>query len=645
MTARLALACLLAAAVLVPQRARADKPKDDDTSVSDDDDSDSQPAKKKKKPPADDSDSDGSSDAKSSDDQDDDSGGKPRKRASSEGSADVLKQDLTGHDLGGSKSDNLFEKDRFFVDKVDTRKTQNGTLIQGSLAETSFAYTESGGSNLNGATNDGGDASSLSRLYTELRYQSDFRHIGGGKWDARIDARVRLVDQPSADDKAAYGTVIPATELKAQSGLLGGDEYDLREAYFVRSGARTDVFIGRQFITDLDAVKIDGLRIDYASSKDWTEIGFAGLYPLLGSRSLTTDYLPLQTINPNGTITSDGRFTVAGGGGAAYRYLNAYGAFGAVALAPLAGEEPRIFITSNGYWRFGSQLDFYHFAVIDLIGSNAVNSGITNLSAGVNYKPSPRLRITGSLNHVDTQTLNVQAGAFLDSPSAAGGLNVIDNEVYIQRIATDELRGSIAAGLGKLQRFELVAALAYRDRPQITLTSLNLGTTSNAVLAAEQSVEAYASFTDRHSIFDLRLGVDVIRSFGIGGTAYNHTELFGGRVYAAHDIADGRGELEAEVSYTQTADNDANETNACNAVIDPTSMNFLGLGQCFGSSNADLLSIGANFYYRFNRNWFGLLSGYVTEDSVESAPGGGITAIKDAPILGFTGFLRVAYRF
>ena len=34
-----------------------------------------------------------------------------------------------------------FEKDRFFVDKSDTDKTEKGTLVQGSLTSTSFGYT------------------------------------------------------------------------------------------------------------------------------------------------------------------------------------------------------------------------------------------------------------------------------------------------------------------------------------------------------------------------------------------------------------------------------------------------------------------------------------------------------------------------
>src|SRR4029079_14310233 len=147
------------------------------------------------------------------------------------------------------------------------------------------------------------------------------------------------------------------------------------------------------------------------------------------------------------------------GFGSAYRTHDAYGSFGGLALVPFSSESPRIFGTSTGYWRSGSKLDFYHFAVLDVVGSNA---GLTNLSLGLNYKPDQRLRGTLSFNRVDTETLNVQAQAFLLNPDS--GINVDQNEAYLQRIATNQARGSLSAGLGELQRFEVTAAVSYRRR-------------------------------------------------------------------------------------------------------------------------------------------------------------------------------------
>nr|HEX4315453.1 hypothetical protein [Kofleriaceae bacterium] len=644
-----ALVCLAAGSAWA-KKAPKDDGGDDDSASSDDssdsdsgDDSGAAKSKSKAKPKAksdaksDATDDSGDDDAKAKDDSSgdqappDDDGS--AKKGSADDDDDVKKQDLNGHDLGTKKKTNEFERDRFYVDKVDTPKTENRTLIQGSLAETSFFYTESGG-NYTGNPTAGNDASTLSRLYTELRYQSDFRHIKGGKWDGRIDARVRLVDQPGQPETDLTGTGT-STPLKTQSGLLGGDEYDLRELWLVRNGDRSDVFIGRQYISDLAAVKIDGVRIDYASSNKFTLLGFAGLYPMRGSRSIETDYQTLQIINPDGTRTTEGNLTGAAGGGAAYRTGNSYGAFGGVVLAPFAGEQPRIFATSNGYWRYGSTLDLYHFAVIDLIGSNTTNEGLTNLSAGLNYKPSPRLRLTASFNRVDTETLNVQAGTYLNSIDT--GANIIDNEVYIARIATNEARGSVSAGLGELQRFELTSSLTLRYRPDITLNTFanNIGgmTPVTATLQAEEGVDFYASITDRHSFKDMRLQADLMRTFGIGGTAYDHTELLGLRVSAQHDIKGGQGEWEAEIAYTTTRDSDAGQ--ACNPAV---------IQSCFGSSASSLLSVGGSVYYRINRNWFGIGSLYVTKESIQTNQGVGNVA-NDPDITGITGFLRVAYRF
>jgi len=262
----------------------------------------------------------------------------------------LQKQDLTGHDLGTTKKENVFEKDRFFVDKADSDKTAKGTLVQGSLTSTTFGYSESGGT-VKAAAQGVPEtavpsASQFSRLFTDLRLQTDFRHIAGSRWEARVDVRGRAITDPSPSTTGYQ----PATNSSVQSGFLGENELEVKEAWLVRNGVRSDLFFGRQFVPDLGGVKIDGLRIDYASSPKFTLLGFGGLYPIRGSRSITTDYTVLQS-NPanDGTRTEAGRFTGAGGFGAAYRTLDAYGSFGGVALVPLSSERARIFNTSTGY--------------------------------------------------------------------------------------------------------------------------------------------------------------------------------------------------------------------------------------------------------------------------------------------------------
>ena len=540
-----------------------------------------------------------------------------------------IKQDLSGHDLG-NKKENLFEKDRFFVDKVDTEKTENKTLVQGSLASSSLFYTESGGDY---GMNQGGNAAKFARYYTELRLQTDFRHISGGRWDARVDARARVVPTP---DNAA-SSVDPN---HIQSGFKGQNEYDLRELWLFRSGKRSDFFLGRQFVPDLGGVKFDGLRLDYASSRKLTFIGFGGLYPVKGSRSIDSDYVDLRT--EQGTRV--GKLVGAGGFGGAYRTMNAYGAVGGVALVPFAGESPRVFATSTGYLRSGSTLDVYHFALVDLV--SAIGFGVTNLSGGVNYKPGPRLRLTANFHRVDVDTLNVQANAFLTDPivdAANPHSTVVQNETYLRRLATNTARAGVSAGLGQLQRFEITLQGSYRWRPEVVLTDgAGMG---RYRLDAAKGVDLYAAITDRRSIKNLRLGIDASRSFGVGDVAFHRSEIFGIRASAARELENGHGEWEAEVSYTTTRD------KAAGIVCTPGGGGGMPTpGTCFGSSNGAILSFGGNLFYRINRDWMAMGTLFLTRQTLthnDVDPAMPTVAVPktDPTINGIMGFARVAYRF
>jgi hypothetical protein len=567
-----------------------------------------------------------------------------KKQAAAPGDALPEKQDLSGHDLGTQKRENEFERDRFFVDKTDSNVTEKGTLVQGSLTSTSFIYHESATGNLAvPATSTAKEAavpgaSPYTRLYTDLRLQTDFRHIGGGQWDARVDVRGRLVDEPGV----ANAGFVAATTPESQSGLLGKNEADLKELWLVRNGVRSDLFFGRQYIPDLGAVKIDGLRVDYAASPKFTLLGFGGLYPLRGSRSIDTDYVIKDTVlvadpkNAGAFLSkTDSRFVGAasGGFGGAYRTLDSYGSLGGVVIAPLssvpAQEDPRVFLTSNGYWRFGPQLDLYHLAIVDVVGSNAVNAGLTNLSLGLNYKPDQRLRATLSFNRVDTETLNIQAQAFLQNPDP--GATFVQNESYLQRIATNEGRASLSAGLGQLQRFELTAAVSYRYRGDVTLSAPPpaTGTATTVALPAAQSVEVYGSITDRRSIGDFRLGLDGSRIFGVGSSTYQRTEATTVRLSIAREF--GHGEWDLEAAYNTTKDDSAG--TACDGQ----------LLNCFGAAKSSIVSGGGNLYYRFTRDWFAMASGFLNYTAIRHVDT--TTSADDPPITGVTGFFRIAYRF
>ena len=592
----------------------------------DDDDDDKKADAKKPDAKADAAKKSGDDDDDSGDDDDDSGGGfkgGTKNVTKDTGETPMVKQDLNGHDMGARKRTTAFEKDRFFVDKSDTAKTEKGTLVQGSLTSSTFAFRESGGA-LSANALAGDEASSDSRLFTDLRLQTDFRHISGGRWDARVDGRIRFVNSGGTVDEAG-ATMTGAPTTNIQSGLLGTNEYDLRELWLIRNGERTDVTIGRQYITDLAALKVDGLRIDYASSPQLTYLGFAGLLPFRGSRSITTDYVDLK--NPSDG-TPAGQFIGTGGFGAAYRTSTAYGAFGGVTEVPLQAEQPRVFGTANGYWRVNPKIDIYHYALIDLVSSYGAQ--LTNLTGGLNYKPTQRLRMTASYNRVDTETLNIQAGAYLDTPATNP---VVQNETFIARLATTEARGSISAGLGDLERFELTVAAAYRSRPGFTLTPFApAGTTVTPInLSAARGYEVYGSVIDRHSFGDSRIGIDAVETFSYGNVAFQRDEVFALRGFISRELSSGKGEWEAEVSYATTKDTN-NGGTVCTAA---------DLNSCYGATNGTVISAGGSLYYRLNRDWFLIGQAYVSQTTLKQATG----MMDDSAILGLSGYFRIAYRF
>ncbi|MDB4964015.1 MAG: hypothetical protein JWP01_4014 [Myxococcales bacterium] len=558
-------------------------------------------------------DDEGGDDEDSGDEGDEDGEAKkPTKKAKPEKEEPFVKQNLSGHDLGTTKKASVFEKDRFFVDKVDSGKTEKGTLIQGSLSSSSLLFTERGGSYGDML---GDNSAKFSRMFTELRLQTDFRHIKGGRWEARVDARARVVNTPENNPDTADPNHI-------QSGFNGTNEYDIREMWLFRSGKRSDIFFGRQFVADLGGVKFDGLRVDYASSRKLTLIGFAGLYPLRGSRSITTDYQELKADDG----TSAGKLVGTGGFGGAYRTVNSYGAIGGVVLAPLSSEQPRVFVTSTGYLRRGAALDLYHFALVDLYGSQG--AGLTNLSAGANYKPSPRLRLTASVNRVDVDTLAVQANAFLTDPDK---FPVVQNETYFRRLATNVGRVGVSAGLGQFQRFEVSVQAAYRYRPGVSIPVAD-GTVMPASinLQGNKGVDLFASIVDRRSFKDLRLGIDGSRSFGVGAVAFNRSEILAVRAFAGRELKNGHGEWEGEVSYATTKDS-------------ASGFDCMNIYTCYGSSTGSILAAAGNLYYRFNRDWFAVGSLALSQQSLTSYGKG--TPVADPSVIGVMGYFRASYRF
>ncbi|MEZ4400531.1 MAG: hypothetical protein R3B06_10960 [Kofleriaceae bacterium] len=527
------------------------------------------------------------------------------------------------------------EADRFYADKADDDR--DGSLWQGALTSSSLAFAEAAAAAdplvAGGASAE--VASSVAKLWTELRLQLDGRHLKGGRWDVRVDTRLRYV--ASAFDN------LKGDANRIQAGLFGTNEYELRELYAVRGGRRTDVFVGRQVVADLGAIRVDGIRVDYAKNARWTYLGFAGAYPARGSRSVATDYPRGVTIAPDPVMpggiaeTATGRvIPITGGFGAAYRTQNSYGAIGAVTIVPTSRDEgaggngtyelARLYLAANGYWRKSAKLDLWHYVVLDLYGTAGVSP--TNASVGLQYKPTSRLRLQLAGNQIDTEALNVQVRALLENDAPQGG--PIINNYQVQRIGNTMVRGAVSALLGRQRRFELTAALHGRRRPDVVL----VGGAGPQVLPAAQSLEVHGQLVDRHFYGGLRAEASVMRSVSLGQASYARSVAQVIRVGGTRELKGGRAQVTGDLSWVSSADDNAGKT--CSPGMVAT---------CYGSANTNAFQLSALGYYRWKADWFVTGSaGLGLQQITVTDPigGGGVAqpAIKSVQL-----FARVGYRF
>ncbi len=526
------------------------------------------------------------------------------------------------------------DADRFFIDKED--EDDEKTLWQGSLTSTSFYFRESGGQStalvLGGATVP--NASPFSRLFTELRAQIDGRHLRGGRWDLRADYRARMVNRDIINDLTGADR---GDANRIQSGQFGDNEYEVRELYLVRGGKRTDLFLGRQVIGDLAALKIDGLRLDYAKTARWTYLGFIGAYPLRASRSVLTDYP--RGVDMAGAATKR-VVPVAGGFGAAYRTSRAYGAIGGVAIVPTGKdtrtgtfEPPRVFVTTNGYARRSPKLDLYHYVVVDVAG--AAGFALTNLTLGAQWKPAMRLRTNLSLNRVDTEAFNQQIANQLENVGDTIDGAVINN-AEVQRIAADSVRATVSGAFGKINRFEVTTGLSARRRPEVILDASALADPAiDKTLPATQAVELLVQAVDRRFYGGTRLDLSFIRGVGIGNASYARSTSQIIRVGATKELKDGKAEVQGDVAVVSTADDNAG------AVCAPGTIDT-----CYGSANTGAVQATVVGYYRFKKDWFGTASGSIgTQKLTITDVGNPALGVPQSSLINSSLFVRVGYRF
>ena len=524
--------------------------------------------------------------------------------------------------------------DRFYGGQRAKGEGEGGAEVQGSLTSTTFVHKELGAGVVDAMQSSLiDDASPALRLFTELRSQLTARRLLGGSWGARADARARLPlpCQFTTQERTLvtdYDTSFPElADCRTQSGTYGGNEYDVRELYVERTGGGSlGMKVGRQYVPEVAAVKVDGARVHYDLSRRWQVLGFGGLYPSRVSRSVTDDYaLPALP----------GIAGVAG----AYRYPSVYGAIGAAGILPGGNDDatgqaetPRTFVSSNGYWRPTGLLDVYHHAVVDFTG--AAGAGITNLSVGLNVKPTRSLRVTAAVHRIDTETLNVIAQERLEDRQ--NELNLVQNNLEVARIASQSARLGVSAAF-KERRFEISTQLSIRQRPDelylCTNATLAMGPcnagNATATFPKSSSAEILLGLVDRRSIGGWRLGATVSQTFGLGEEAFRRSEWLALRVNGTRSFLDDRLNVDADVGYLYSQDAAGDATCAANDLL-----------TCFGRSTVNMVSGSGTVYYRFSSDWFALASAVASLQQFTSA-----LDTNPAANTMLSGLARLAYRF
>jgi hypothetical protein len=523
--------------------------------------------------------------------------------------------------------------DRFQAEKV----AEDESVLQGRLTSSTFFFQEIGDSIVNGANEVADNASPVTRLYTELRAQLGWSQPGVNRVDVRADARVRVAvpcefayvsdEATTPGNPARFGY----DDCRTQSGTYGGNEYDIRELYGRRAGATLELQTGRQYVGEVAATKVDGIKATYVLDDNWSLIGFGGLAPSRISRSVVDDY-------------QGGVLPIAAGAGGAYRYSRYFGSVGAAGIVPLAASDadaevqPRIFVTSNGYWRPSELLDVYHYLSVDLAGASTdeVSDQFTNVSVGANIKPVEDLRITAALQHFSTDTLDEFARLRLDT---AAENDIVQNNVDVLRLSSQAARLGVSLALME-RRFEVSTSFQLRHRPpQAVCAGSDPECSMTGVATTEDawSGEAMLSLVDRQSIGGLRLGASVINMFGLyelglGNDSYGRSNYLVARLDASRSLMDEQVQIDADLAYLHAED--AGQSTCGAAPL-----------TCYGDTVTDTISGGATVYYRFQPDWFALVTANAALQSF--TPGAAVDAAMQTSSTNtaLTGFLRLAYRF
>ena len=449
------------------------------------------------------------------------------------------------------------------------------------------------------------------------------------------DLRMELTDEGLAVDARVRQT----TSERFQSGADGGGEYEIRTLAYNLGPVR----LGRQFIDAVGSTKIDGVSATTHFTSEASGVVFAGAFPVLGSRSLDTDYLRAR--NPDGT-EGDLIVPISGGLGVAYQTPDIHGDLGVAGVyapqdvpdAP-SDQKTRVFTTTSGYWRGGTNFDAYHFVLLDVAGGNGVN--LTNGSLGIDARPAQNVQLTASVNHVSTDLLQIAARNLLTDPDPTA-IGVVQNNVNLLKISQDMARAGASVALAE-RRFELSIAGGVHRRPSVSVPTADGG--MSVVFPEARSADAMFGILDRHSVGDTRIALSGLLTAPIGSEAPNRSRGIVVRGVVSKVFADQRGQIEADAMYEHLQD--TGKSASCVLSTDPLA--------CYGTSTTTAVQTGVLASWRIGREWLLIADTHVGYQKVGShylAPMSAdpMAPLADMPVawptvLSVTAFARVQWRY
>lgn len=533
----------------------------------------------------------------------------------------------------------------------------------GRVSVTGSFYAEQ---QLNAADNGASLAMPGQILLGDLRLRLDGQNVAGRlsfRTDARLRATADLDFEQKFQEPAGSSLLSPIQSSLSARGYLGGPEYDLRELFLgVKITARSQLQLGRLIVTEADALKLDGLRVQLVVSPNWELSLFGGGYPNPYSRSLPSDYEPpcgagvasgSQVLNlgpldgavvgpvaatPLGCARLGPQLSLIGGGAARYQYdrLKLWGSASAVGtflggpgdggpviidaavvtalgnLRPASSDldQPRVYVSWVNQITPSRHFALYSDLVVDLLGSHGAQ--LSRAAVVGNIRPLASERVTVRMTYAYMSPIAI--GMFLSrafynrSPNGTSlsGIGIVENNLSILRTARHDARLNIDGILArKLQlfaegRLRLRSLLDGEQNPAVYQTALY---TDNQ---RDLSGDASLGLRDSGSLRGLKFSA--VYSFLQGFRAQNHLLRFsiGTALWQSRIGIDA--EYLALLTHDLGADDRQCDTNLnvglgqVAARLDPTQSLFLA--GCFGRRTGTTHEAGVTLSLLGKASWF-----------------------------------------